>query len=196
MAQRLATEYVKTCLELSEAEMSEFIRLFRDHKATLQVMVLENGSQNVVLLDDATGEEVVLTFERKPNGYTCIGSCKLCSPNLANLMRKAVSKFKGNAVVNRVYSGYTMVYYYERGVVVKIVERRGTHQKVIYEHRDTLGTLERLFEKKEVEREIAGLYRDVNHLLDLRNESPEPAVREQIDTKLRALSHRLFVLEA
>lgn len=196
MAQRLATEYVKTCLELSEAEMSEFIRLFRDHKATLQVMVLENGSQNVVLLDDATGEEVVLTFERQANSYVCIGSCKLCSPNLANLMRKAVSKFKGNAVVNRVYSGYTMVYYYDRGVVVKIVERRGTHQKVIYEHRDTLGSLERLFEKKEVEREISGLYREIDQLLDLRIMTAESVIRKQIDERLSNLSHRLFVLEA
>ncbi len=64
MANRLATEYVKTCLQLTEAEMDSFIRMFKDHGASMQVKVLENGNQEVVLQDDA-GEEIVLSFERK-----------------------------------------------------------------------------------------------------------------------------------
>lgn len=196
MAQRLATEYVKTCLKLSEAEMTDFIRMFEGYKATLQVMVLDNGSQNVVLHDDASGEEVVLTFERTTDGYVCEGSCKLSSPNLANLMRKAVSKFKGDAIVNRVYSHFTMVYHYQQGSVVKIMESKGAVSKVVFERKDSIGQLERLFQSKEAEHEIQTIYREINQLLDLRNHTPEKEILIHIDNKLSALTHRLFVLEA
>lgn len=196
MAHRLATEYVKTCLKLSEAEMTDFIRLFQEHKATLHVMVLDNGSQNVVLHDDASGEEVILTFERDANGFICRGSCKLTSPNLANLMRRAVSRFKGDAIVNRYYSSFTMVYHYHQGNVVKIIEVKGSKHKLVYEYKDTLGQLERLFQNKEPEKEIASLYAQINQLLDLRNATPEREIREHIDRKLSRMTHRLFVLEA
>ncbi|GIP31340.1 non-ribosomal peptide synthetase module [Paenibacillus sp. J2TS4] len=196
MAHRLATEYVKTCLKLSEAEMTDFIRLFEEQKATLHVKVLDNGNQNVVLHDDASGEEVVLTFEREANEYVCSGSCKLSSPNLVNLMRRAVSRFKGDAIVNRIYSSFIMVYHYHKGNVVKIIEVKGTQKKLVYEYKDTLGQLERLFQNQEPEKEIAGLYVQINQLLDLRNSTPEPEIREHIDRKLSGLTHRLFVLEA
>ena len=51
MAQRLATEYVKTCLQLTEADMLKFFQMFVDHQVTLQVKVLENGNQEVVFQD-------------------------------------------------------------------------------------------------------------------------------------------------
>ena len=39
MAKRLATEYVKTCLVLTEAEMLKFVQIFADHQVQLQVKV-------------------------------------------------------------------------------------------------------------------------------------------------------------
>lgn len=195
MAQRLATEYVKTCLQLTEAEMFKFFQMFVDHQVTLQVKVLENGNQEVVFQDGA-GQEIVLSFERKSGLYECTGSCRLSNTLLANLMRKAVSEFKGSAIVNRIYTGYTMVYYYERGTVVKIVEQKNQLATVIYEFKDTLGQLEQLFHKKEVEREIESIYHQVNHFLDLRNTVQEQEIRKQIDERLEQLTHRLFTLEA
>ncbi len=47
----------------------------------------------------------------------------------ANVMRKAISLFKGSALVHRHYANFTMEYSYERGVVVSIVERRPGEQK-------------------------------------------------------------------
>ncbi|MDO3676110.1 hypothetical protein [Paenibacillus ehimensis] len=195
MAIRLATEYVKTCLQLTEAEMATFIRMFVDHGASLQVKVLENGNQEVVLPDDA-GEEIVLSFEREMNLYVCRGTCRIRNKNLVNLMRKAVAEFKGDAVVHRIYAAYTMVYTYKQGAVVRITEKKGAAEKVIYEYRDTVGQLEQLFHKNEVEQEIQMLKAQVNHLLDMRNEMQEAAIREHIDGRLQKLTHRLFVLEA
>lgn len=195
MAQRFATVYVKTCLTLSEAQMLEFVRLFQDHQVLLRVKVFENGSQEVVLADVQDGE-ISLTFDRVGGAYVCRGTCRLTGPKLTNLMRSAVSAFKGSAVVNRLYQGFTMVYHYERGAVVKIAEVKGNSETVVYEHKDTLGQLEQLFLKKSVEAEIDAVYAHINQLLDLRNESPQEDIQRIIDERLQKLTHRLFVLEA
>src|SRR5690606_4535038 len=147
MAQRLATEYVKTCLHLTEAEMSSFLDLLTMNQVNPRVKITENGTQEVVFQDDA-GEEICLSFERK-NGYlVCEGSCKIQNPKLANLMRKAVSEFKGDAIVNRIYTSYTMNYIYKRGSVVQIMEITQGSKKLVFEYKDTVGQLERMFNQK------------------------------------------------
>ncbi|MGG1555536.1 non-ribosomal peptide synthetase module [Paenibacillus ferrarius] len=196
MAQRLATEYVKTCLQLTEAEMLKFFQMFVDHQLALQVKVLENGNQEVVFQDGADGQEIVLSFEKKSGLYECTGSCRLSNTKLANLMRKAVSDFKGSAIVNRIYSAYTMVYTYAHGTVVKIEEIKGQRVTVIYEHKDTIGLLQQLFNRQEIEQEIEMIHDQINHLLDVRNMLQEPLEHEQVDVRLKELIHRLFVLEA
>lgn len=195
MANRLATEYVKTCLQLTEAEMGMFIQMFVDHEASLQVKVLENGSQEVVLLDDAD-QEVVLSFEKEFDLYVCRGTCRITNRNLVNLMRKAVSVFKGDAVVHRIYPSYTMEYTYKQGAVMRIVEKTATSEKIVYEYKDTIGQMEQLFRSKAVETEIQTIKGQINGLLDLRNQLEDPGIREQIDGRLHKLTHRLFVLEA
>ncbi|WNR45819.1 non-ribosomal peptide synthetase module [Paenibacillus roseipurpureus] len=195
MAQRLATEYVKTCLQLTEAEMLKFFQMFVDHGVTLQVKILENGNQEVVF-QDGEGQEITLSFEKKSGLYECTGSCRLSNTLLANLMRKAVADFKGSAKVNRIYRSYTMVYYYERGTVVKIEEIKGQHVTIIYEHKDTIGLMQLLFQKQEVEQEIEMIHDQINHLLDVRNMLHEREEHQQIDIRLSELTHRLFVLEA
>jgi hypothetical protein len=195
MAHRLATEYVKTCLQLTEAQMFSFIQMFVDQQVTLQVKVLENGNQEIVFQDDE-GQEIVLSFEQKSGNYVCMGSCRLSNTRLANLMRKAVSEFKGSAIVNRIYTTYTMIYFYELGSVVKIVEAKGPIENIIYEYKDTLGQMEQLFLKKEVEREIEGVHDQINRLLDLRNLLHDVDIRSQIDGRLSKLTQRLFMLEA
>lgn len=195
MANRLATEYVKTCLQLTEADMAKFIQMFIDQGATLQVKVLENGNQEVVLLDEA-GQEIVLSFERTMNLYVCQGTCRIKSKRLVELMRKAVSEFKGDAVVHRIYSAYIVEYTYKLGAVVRIAEKRENEEKLVYEYKDTRGQLEELFHKNEVEQEIHLIRAQINSLLDLRNDLSEDAVRDQIDARLKKLTHRLFVLEA
>ena len=57
-------------------------------------------------------------------------------------MRKAVSVFHGDAVVNRIYPNYTMNYSYVQGAVHKIVEHAGGNTRVVFEYKDTLGQLE------------------------------------------------------
>jgi len=195
MAMRLATEYVKTCLQLTEAEMAVFTQMFVDHEASLQVKVFENGNQEIGFRNES-GQEITLSFEKQANLYVCQGTCRLTDNKLVNLMRKAVSLFKGDAVVHRIYTGYTMVYTYKQGAVVKIVERSDAGDKIVFEYKNTLGQLEQMFHKNEVEQEIGRIKAQINSLLDLRNVMQEPAISEQIDERLQKLTHRLFVLEA
>lgn len=195
MAMRLATEYVKTCLKLSEAEMDQFIRMFVEHGASLQVKVLENGNQEIVLPDDA-GQEIVLSFEKEMGLYVCRGTCRITNKNLVNAMRKAVSVFKGDAVVHRIYESYIMEYTYAKGAVMRIVEKTAETEKLIYEYRNTLGQLEQLFRSNTAELEITTVKSQINGLLDLRNQIENKGIREQIDERLQKLTHQLFVLEA
>jgi hypothetical protein len=196
MAKRLATEYVNAKLQLTNEEMAEFIRLFEEQQIRLQVLVLDNGNQELVLEDVAGREEVRLTFERQQDYYVCVLSCRLVQPRLTNAMRKALSAFRGNAIVNRIYSHYTMIYHYKNGSVHQIVESSNTGERVVFELKDTLGQLERVFRSRLIEREIGLVASAVNELLDLRNQTKDAVEIAKIDERLSELTHKLFVLEA
>ncbi|MCR2802611.1 non-ribosomal peptide synthetase module [Paenibacillus soyae] len=196
MAKRLATEYVNAKLQFKVDEMSRFIALMEDGQLRLQVLVLDNGNQELLLHDVAGKEEVRLTFERRQDYYVCELSCRLVEPRLANALRKAVSAFRGNAIVNRIYSHYTMIYHYTNGTVQKIVESTDSGERVVFEHKDTLGQLERVFRSRLIEREIGLVQGAVNELLDLRNQTTDRGEIATIDQKLTELTRKLFMLEA
>jgi hypothetical protein len=195
MAERLATEYVKTSLQLKEAEMPKFFNLFEEQRVQMRVTVLGSGGHEIVMTD-GTNEEVVLSMERSTDQTVRLGPCRIASWQMANALRKAISLFKGDAVAHRIYRHCTMVYVYERGKVVKISEVRQGHCQTVYEYRDTVGQLERMYRKDDVEREIGKVRSQIDELLDLRNGSGEPAMDKQIDERLSGLTHKLFVLEA
>jgi hypothetical protein len=195
MAQRLATEYVKASLTLTEPEMLQFEQMLTEQSIVFRVKVLDNGIQELFFYEDG-GDEIRISFEHRADKYISEGSYRLNSMPLANLMRRAVSLFKGNAIVNRIYSNFTMVYYYEFGVVVKIVELNEHYQKTIYEYKNTIGRLEQLFNDQQIEVEITSVRDEINHLLDRRNHIANTSERLIIDTSLAELTYRLFVLEA
>lgn len=196
MAQRVATEYVNASLTLTEAEMPRLISLCEFQQLRLQVFVLDNGNQEIVLEDDTGGESIRLTFERTNGEYRCVLTCRVVQPKLTNTLRKLVSSFKGNAVVNRIYPSYTMVYHYIRGMVARIEESNGAHLRTVFEHQDTLGKLETQFNLFSVEEEINRLRGAVNELLDLRNQTEEQKLIREIDLSLKQHSQLLFALEA
>lgn len=196
MAKRLATEYVNAKLQLTAAEMARFMKLFEEQQIHLQVLVLDNGNQELVLEDVAGREEVRLTFERQEDYYECVLSCRLVGPRLTNAMRKAVSAFRGSAVVNRIYSNYTMIYHYRNGSVVKISESNADGERVVFEYKDTALQLERVFRSRLIEREIGLINNAVNELLDLRNQTANADELGKIDERLSELTKKLFVLEA
>jgi len=196
MAQRVATEYVNASFTLPESEMPRLISLCQLQQLKMQVFVLDNGNQEVVLGDDAGGETIRLTFERMNGQYRCVLTCRVVQPNLNNALRKLVSSFKGDAVVNRIYPGFTMVYHYIRGAVVRIVECSGNNVRTVFEHRDTVGALEAQFKLISVEGEIERLRGAVNELLDIRNQTQDARQIADIDEKLKYHSRMLFALEA
>lgn len=194
MAQRLATEYVKTCLHLSEVELATFINNFSECGVMLQVHVLDNGNQEVVFQDDKD-QEINFSFAQESGQYICSGSCRLRDIRLVNLMRKAVAESKGSATVNRIYSNYTVIYQYDRGTVQRIEELKQGSCNLIYQYEDTLGQLENLFRNQTAEQEIESIREQINGLLDLRNDLKDTLILFEIDERLRKLTHQLFVLE-
>lgn len=196
MAQRLATEYVKAKLQLSALEMSLFVQFFEDLNIHHSVMVLENGNQEVILKDVAEREKIRLVFELHHDVYVCELSCRIVHPRLTNAMRKAIAAFRGDAIVNRIYSTYTMIYHYEEGKVRQIVESSSEGNRVVFEYKDTLGDLERYYRSDFVENKIMLVQDLINELLDLRNQTNDAQQIQHIDEQLREATHQLFVMEA
>jgi hypothetical protein len=196
MARRVATEYVNASLTLTEAEMPRLISMCEIQQLRLQVFVMDNGNQEVVLEEDAGGESIRMTFERANGEYRCVLTCRVVQPKLTNALRKLVSSFKGDAVVNRIYEGFTMIYHYIQGQVARIVESNGELLRTVFEHRDTLGRLESQFNLYSVEEEINRLRGSVNELLDIRNQTKETELIAEIDQRLKYHSRMLFSLEA
>lgn len=104
--------------------------------------------------------------------------------------------FKGDGVVHRIYEEFTMTYVYTQGVVRKIVEQIGENTRVIYEYKNTLLELQRVFQARDIEREINRLYAEVDSLLDTRMDASTSDQLQQIDKKLARHQKRLFELEA
>jgi hypothetical protein len=196
MAGRVATEYVNATLTLTEAEMPELISLCGIQQLKLQVFILDNGNQEVVLEDDSGGESIRLTFERSEGKYRCVLSCRVVEMKLTNALRKLVSAFKGDAVVNRIYPSYTMIYHYIRGSVIRIVEASGNHLRTVFEQRDTLGRMEAQYQLYCVEDEIQRIRSSVDELLDIRNQTLDYEQLHEIDQSLKYHSRLLFALEA
>ncbi|MBN6189332.1 non-ribosomal peptide synthetase module [Aneurinibacillus sp. BA2021] len=195
MAQRVATEYKKLVLELSTLQLQSFIEMFQSGEFTTEVRVFENGEKEIVLFDR---ESIIpLSFKRVGATYTFEGGYTIRDAKLANHMRQAVRRFKGTAVVHRVYSSYTMIYHYKEGKVMKIIEQKGDSQSLVFEYQDTAGDLQRLFEARGVEDQIAWLRIQIDQLLDFRNcRLAAHLSTAEVDLQLKELSHQLFVAEA
>lgn len=196
MAQRLATEYVKTCLVLEEAELFQLLQLFQNHNLAFKVKVLDNGDQEVAFENASGSDALVVTFERRSGKYVLEGSIRFTSLVLANAMRKAVAQFKGDAVVNRIYNYYTLQYHYRQGAVTRIIERSKGGERLVYERKDTYGEWMKTFQRQSVEAEIKVVRREIDELLDRRNQCAAPEELPVIDDGLHRLAHRLFVMEA
>lgn len=193
MAQRLATEYIKASLQLSKAQMSQFVHYAEDPQIHHRVKILDNGNQEIVL-GVKNGEEVHLPFDLREGSYVCELSFRLVNPQLTNIVRKLFVAFKGNGVVNRIYHGFTMRYHYQQGSVRQIVECTGEHEKMIYQHKNTAIDMKSEWQSVSVETDIELVRSIVDRLLDQRLASEGPY--DQIDQELKVQSSRLFRMEA
>lgn len=195
MAQRVATEYKNVVLELKPTELQYFITLFSNSEFNPEVRIYENGEKELVLNDN--GEEIPLSFKWSGSCYHFEGDYIIRNLKLANQMRLAVRKFKGTAVANRIFPGYTMIYTYRGGKVIRIIEEKKGVLTLVFEHKDTAGALQRLYESRGAEDEIAWIRLYIDQLLDLRirNDALNMTTKK-IDVRLLELTQQLFVLEA
>lgn len=195
MAQRLATEYIKAHIQLSKNELDQFILMFKEHQKDLIVKELQGSDEIHVAFND-DGEYHTLSFQKHGTKYVCLDSYRIKNHGLANFIRKIMSTFKGDAIVNRIYSNFVMVYYYNHGSVVRIKEVKDRSERLVYEYKNTALELQTLFEQQEIEKSIDFIQEKINQLLDQRIDSLSIEERRTIDEKLRNLSHQLFVFEA
>lgn len=196
MAKRIATEYVSASFELSGSELQTFIGLMEEQQLHLQILVLENGNQTLLIEDVAGHEGIRMTFERQADQYVCQISCTIIQLKLTNALRKAVSVFRGDAIVNRKYSTYTIQYHYKQGKVGLIVEISNSGSRIVFQKKDTVQQLQHLFHRNMVESEIKLLHQHVDGLLDQRNRASSHEALAEIDEQLQQITNKLFRLEA
>ncbi|NGZ77535.1 non-ribosomal peptide synthetase module [Saccharibacillus alkalitolerans] len=195
MAQRLATEFVNARLLLPESQMSKFMQHIQDPRIRYRVRVLESGSREIVL-EDESGEEVNLPFDRRRNLFVCELSFRLVNPRLTHMIRRLFVAFRGDGMVRRIYPGFVMLDFYAEGSVRRIIELTPGASRLVFEHRDQVPELEYRFGSTDIEREIENIRMRVDLLLDRRHASLNPEEIERIDKMLRRESRRLFILEA
>lgn len=194
MARRLATEYVKASLQLTEMQLIQFLQSIAKQSMIYGVKVLENGNQEVVV-EDGQGDEIVFLFEKLGDRYICVTSCRLVHLKLTQVMHKLVSNFHGEAVVNRIFTGFIITYYYTDGAVRKIVEHKD-ESRIVFEYKNTVVCLHNLYYNNSVETQITNIRERINNLLDMRNRFVLVDEVRFIDSKLMALAQQLFILEA
>lgn len=195
MAQRLAMEYVNATMQMTEFQLNQFLLTADTSYISHRVKVLGAGEQEIVL-EEAGGEEVHLSFERKGGIYMGSLSCRVVNPHLINAVRKLFFMYKGTGTVNRIYKDLTMMYYYEGGSVRRISEVRPGGIKLIYQHKYSVAEMLAVYKLQSVECEIEQLRQEVNRLLDMRNRSQQEAVIKEVDERLTEAAYRLFRLEA
>lgn len=193
MARRLATEYVKASLQLAETQLTRFVQSIAKQSIMYRVKVLENGKQEVVL-EDGQGDEIVFLFEKLGDRYVCETSCRLVHLKLTKVMHKLVATFRGQAVANRIFPGFTITYYYTDGLVRKIVEHKDG-ARVVFEHKDTVACLHNFYHNDSVEMRIVAIRARINKLLDRRNQCLRMGEVQCIDSELTTLAQQLFILE-
>jgi len=195
MAQRrLATEYVNATLQMTEFQLNQFLRSADTAYISYRVKVLGSGAQEVVL-EAAGGEELHLSFSRNGGFYNCVLSCRVINPYLNNVVRKLFITYKGTGTVNRIYKGFIMMYTYEQGSIRQISEVTAEGRKLVYQYKYTVAEMMRLYQANSIEVMIEGVRREIDALLDRRNNDPQ-ADSGEIDSELKALSRQLFYLEA
>ncbi|WP_379159722.1 non-ribosomal peptide synthetase module [Paenibacillus sp. sgz5001063] len=195
MAQRLATEYVNATLQMTEFQMKQFLLTADTCFISHRVKILGGGEQEVVL-EEAGGEEVHLSFQQRGSIYVCALSCTIVNAHLNNAIRKLFVTYKGSGTVNRIYRGFTMVYVYESGSVRRISEVTPLGSKLVYQHKHSLAEMMRLYQSDAIEREIASLRGTIDNLLDQRNLLYRDEAIHEIDHLLEHLTRKLFELEA
>ena len=195
MAHRLATEYVNAKMQMTDIQMNQFLQNTVPLQVNFRVKVIDGGGQEIVI-DDDSGEEVHLSFERKNGMFVCVLSCRLITPRLTNTVRKLFSAYKGSGKVNRIYNGFIMSYDYLEGTVRRISQLTDGSCTLVYEYKNTAGELQRLYESREAEVEIDTIRGHINCLLDQRLAAAGPTAIQSIDEQLRSYNQQLFMLEA
>jgi hypothetical protein len=195
MAQRLVTEYVHTRLVLTEMAYAHLLELLQGSQRISELNLIGHGNQELSVEIEQIPMDA-LTMTPRDGNYVLEGTCRCDDIQLANAIRKIISQFNGDTIARRIYETYTLEYVYQSGKVVLITEHSAHGERLIYTYsNEAQEWMKRLYEPK-VEQQIEKVRVEIDEMLDHRNGTEFVTEIEQIDERLKQLSHTLFVLEA
>lgn len=219
MGRRIATEFETIRLTLGGAEVESLLKRLREANIPLYEHVLKNGDvevgysalHNAFYLRliqeryaaDEGGERYGSGEDgREPHAsvqattrFRAVGAGQFTDPEVAEVIRRIIAEFRGEALMKRVYRGFSVLYTYVEGRVVRIVERTSYGERVIYERAESgRVTFDPSSEDLSLAAEVALLKAEIDRLLDVRN-AAKPSDIPAVDAALKALARRLMALE-
>lgn len=195
MAERLATQYVHTHLELSEQELTHLFAIVHTYGLLCYVDVQDSGDCNVVI-EQHDQSRSAFQFCKVAGKLVFQGTQCLHDTRIAQAWRTIIARFRGDATVHRVYEAYTLEYVYSAGRVLRITEITPEGRKLIYCSQGTMDVHALMMASTTVEQHIEAIRKRIDAVLDERNQTIDLRQRAHLDEQLKKYAHLLFICEA
>lgn len=168
-------------LELKKDELASFLEYFRQSNAVTHLK--EDGEQRLVFTcwQENTPGELTINLENCHDYYIIHQTMQPMTSFLEEIVRNSINQFRASAIIEHQFLESVMLYYYENGIVHKILEKTPTKEKTIYHFPSMIP-----FTKN-----INVLRQEINTLLDKRNNSQNQQDIPQIDQQLKRLAYQM-----
>lgn len=170
---------------LEKEELPSFLEYFRQVRVVSHLK--KDGTERLILTIWQEGAEedadagISIYLEKQNKQYMIHQSIETSDPFLEDVIRNSIALFNVTTIIEHHFSESTMLYYYENGIMHKITERTPACEKVIYHYPVEL------FSEKRVET----IKKEINALLDKRNNEIYQQNISQIDEKLKNLANQI-----
>lgn len=167
-------------LVLEKEELASFLEYFQ--QANVVSDLKKDCNERLILtVWKEECEQISLYLESQNNRYIIHQSIETTNPLLEDIIHQTIALFKATALIEHQLSESAMLYYYEDGIMHKIIEKARSYEKVIYDYPTQF-----FFEKK-----VENIKKQINVLLDKRNAGIYQQDISQIDQQLKELSNQI-----
>ena len=180
----LSILYKHYSLKLKKEDLSTFLNFLQQFGLT---SCLEKDYKGRLLLTFWKEESNKLTFcmEEEDGFYQIHQTFELTDLFLENVIRESITEFNVTTVAEHQYHENVMLYDYQNGIIAAIVEKTENVEKVIYQFPKMPLSIKN---KPLSVNKVAEIKKEINALLDKRNDPASYQEVAKIDQRLKTLT--------
>lgn len=165
-------------VRLHKNQIHTYIELF----SNMNVEIEKVSSNAEYRITSPQGDSICIQIKQAKDYFYIKQTFEIEDPLLVDLIRHTISLYGINANILYKYVDTKFIYSYKDGILEKVVEKNGTTEKVIYEFKINIPSIIK-------EKNICGedVKKQINVLLDQRNEEKNENLIKSIDKKLDSL---------